>query len=210
VTNSICKTRARPSELLTAPLTVATLDYTMIEESSVRAQIEAVAQRAGTAHGLAVWFDSELAPGIEFSNAPGAPKMVYGQMFFPFPEPVEVAAGDRFTVTLQADLVGEDYVWRWETSVHDGGSTGAPRARFEQSTFWSVPLSLADLEKREAGYIPALNPQGEIESFMLSQMDGKTPQEEIARRAQARFPGEFPRWEDALTRAGEIARKFSR
>lgn len=210
VTNSICKTRARPSELLTAPLTVATLDYTTIEESSVRAQIEAVAQRAGTAHGLAVWFDSELAPGIEFSNAPGAPKMVYGQMFFPFPEPVEVAAGDRFTVTLQADLVGEDYVWRWETSVHDGGSTGAPRARFEQSTFWSVPLSLADLEKREAGYIPALNPQGEIESFMLSQMDGKTPQEEIARRAQARFPGEFPRWEDALTRAGEIARKFSR
>lgn len=210
VTNSMCKVRATPSELLTAPAAVATIDYTSAEDSSLSAQIEGVARRGGMAHGLAVWFDSVLAPGVEFSNAPGAPRMIYGQMFFPFSEAVQTAAGDRFTVSLQASLAGEDYIWQWETRVFDGGSARGPRTQFQQSTFQGAPLARADLEKREAGFVPALNAEGEVESFLLSQMDGKTTQAEIARRAQARFPAQFSRWEDALTRAGEIARKFSR
>ena len=210
VSNSIWKVGARPSQLLTAPLSWATLDYTSCEEPSVGAKFEMSAHRDGTAHGLILWFDSVLARGVEMSNAPSAPRMIYGQMFLPFPEPVEAFAGDRFAVSLEADLVGDDYLWRWETAVHDAAPSSPPRARFQQSTFWSTPLTLADLRKREAGFVPAVNLEGEIERFILSQMDGQTSQEEIARRAQARFPAEFPRWENALTRAGDTARKFSR
>jgi len=210
VCNTMCKTQARAADLLTSPRQVATLDYSTLEDSSLRAELKAESRRSGTAHGVAVWFDSVLTAGVEFSNAPGAPKMVYGQMFFPFPEPVKIVRGDRWTVSLQADLVGADYVWQWESCVHGQGRASAPRAHFRQSTFWGAPLSRTDLEKREAGYRPTLNAEGEVEHFILSQMDGKTAQEEIARRTQTRFPALFSRWEDALSRAGELARKFSR
>ncbi len=210
VCNTMCKAQARAADLLTLPRQVATLDYSTLEDSRLRAELKAEARRRGTAHGVAVWFDSVLTAGVEFSNAPGAPKMVYGQMFFPFPEPVQTGRGDRWAISLQADLVGADYVWQWESRVHGRGRASVPRAHFRQSTFWGAPLSRTDLEKREAGYRPARNAEGEVEHFLLSQMDGKTAQEEIARRAQARFPALFSRWEEALSRAGELARKFSR
>jgi len=97
------------------------------------------AGRNGTAHGVAVWFDSELVDGIGLSNHPAAPKMIYGVGLFPFAEPVEVKEGERIELRLGADLVQDGYVWRWETDF--------PSASFKQSTFYGVPLSTAQLRK---------------------------------------------------------------
>src|SRR5213079_2794126 len=85
--------------------------------------------RAGTAHGLGVWFDAVLAEGVGFSNAPAAPEVLYGQAFFPWPSPTPLAAGDAVTVAFQARLVGDDYVWRWDSKVRDG-VTGNLKADF--------------------------------------------------------------------------------
>ena len=87
-----------------------------------------------------MWFDSELAEGIGFSNHPAAPEMIYGIGFFPFSQPVEVLEGERITLRLAADLVNDGYVWRWDTEV-------LGKASFKQSTFYGVPLSTNQLRK---------------------------------------------------------------
>ncbi len=99
--------------------------------------------RAGTAHGLVVWFDTELTAGIGFSNAPWAEEHVYGSAFFPWPEPVELEAGDRVDVDLRAQLAGEEYVWSWTSSIH---RQGRRIEEFQQSTFFGQP-GLASLPK---------------------------------------------------------------
>src|SRR5438874_2184067 len=69
-------------------------------------------ERAGTAHGLCLWFDAQLLEGICYSSGPDG-ATVYGQTLLPWPEPVAVRQGQELHVHLAADLIGSDYVWRW-------------------------------------------------------------------------------------------------
>jgi hypothetical protein len=100
--------------------------------------------RSGVAHGIAVWFDAELADGIGFSNQPGAPELIYGNGVFPFPQPVEVREGEQVEVKLRADLVQDDYVWTWDTDFTD------QKIGFRQSTFFGMALSPEQLRKKHA------------------------------------------------------------
>ncbi len=110
----------------------------------MRADISWLAARNGAAHGIAVWFDSELADGVSFSNHPSSPKMIYGVGLFPFSRPVEITEGERIQLRLAADLVQDGYVWRWDTDFLVGARV---KASFRQSTFYGVPLSQDQLRK---------------------------------------------------------------
>lgn len=140
VTNTWRKSRIKPEQLLADPVCWTILDYYEVSSPDVRGEISWQPTRKGTAHGLAVWFDSELADDIRFSNHPAAQETIYGIGFFPFSQPVEVSEGDRITVLLAADLVNDGYVWRWDTEV-------IGKASFKQSTFFGVPLSTNQLRK---------------------------------------------------------------
>ncbi len=140
VTNHWRKSRIKPEQLLTSPIHWTTLDYYEVTNPDIHAEISWRAARNGTAHGLAVWFDSELVDGVRISNHPAAPEMIYGTGFFPFSKPVEVLEGESIAVRLAADLVNDGYVWRWDTEV-------AGKASFKQSTFLGVPLSTNRLRK---------------------------------------------------------------
>ncbi len=140
VTNTWRKSRIKPEQLLTDPVCWTTLDYYEVNSPDVRGEIAWQAARDGTAHGVAVWFDSELAEGIQFSNHPAAPEMIYGIGFFPFSQPVEVREGEHITLRLAADLVNDGYVWQWDTEV-------LGKASFKQSTFFGVPLSTNQLRR---------------------------------------------------------------
>jgi protein arginine N-methyltransferase 1 len=209
-TNSISKIHARLKDLLAKPERFVTLDYTTVEEANVSGTLKWKITRRRTAHGLCAWFDAELAGGVRFSNAPGAPKLIYGQLFFPFSEPLALSAGDAVQIELEAKFVGGDYIWRWNTDVRGAHGCGNARAQFRQSTFYGMPLAAEVLRKQAASFVPALNEEGEVDRFLLAQMDGTTPQEEIARRAAARFPSHFSGSKDALTRLGELSAKYSR
>lgn len=209
VTNSWIKVKhSTPEQLLTEPQRWAELDYTTIENPDVHGEVTFAVTRNGTAHGICVWFDSTLAEGVTFSNAPGAPELIYGQAFFPLAEPIAVNDGEVINLAIYADLVSEDYVWRWNTTVSEAGSETI-KAKFEQSSFYSAPLSLSELHKRSADYLPALNDDGLLDSFVLQQMDGKQSSSEIARRLLERFPKKFAEEVEALTRVGELAKKYS-
>jgi len=201
-----------PEILLSEPRLWATLDYSTINDPNVASEMSFTVTRDGTAHGMLVWFDATMAEGAGFSNAPGAenPSKVYGRSFFPWSKPVELNAGDQVKVRLEAKLVNDRYIYRWETTIWSRREPQRVKAHFNQSTFYSEPLSLNGLRKQSDAYIPELNPDGLMDHFILSQMTGQTPLGEIAKQLAERFPDKFARWQDAMTRVGELAGKYSK
>lgn len=138
--NGMKKRMIEPKELISEPAMVVSIDYETVATTDFEATIELRATRNGTAHGFALWFDTRLAHGIGFSNAPGSPPAIYGRSFVPFEWPVEVRQDDSIVVDLGARFVSDadDYLWRWNTLLKSGG--GEVRPLFRQSTFFSYPL----------------------------------------------------------------------
>jgi type I protein arginine methyltransferase len=203
------RAQATPEQLLTIPHHWATLDYRTITDNDVRGEIDWIAARSGIAHGLVVWFETILTENVGFSNAPGEQPLLYGTAFFPLQEPVNVSAGDAIAVSLQANLVEDDYVWRWKTRVTSAQGVPQTKAEFSQSTATIGAHTLDSLRRGAASYVPVLHDRGQLDRFILSQMDGSRPIGEIAEALTIQFPKECPTWEDALEAVGELSRRYS-
>ena len=128
-TNWWTRVRVKPDQLLAPAASWATLDYRHAITLDACGMSRWHAQRGGVVHGVAVWFEGQLFGDVVLSNAPTAPELVYGNAFFPWSEPVSVAAGDEITVRFDVRRVGDDYVWRWVSEVRatDGHVKGAVR-----------------------------------------------------------------------------------
>jgi protein arginine N-methyltransferase 1 len=124
---------ATSDHLVTEPRCWAALEYATIESPNVRGSVEWAVKKPSVGHGLVLWFDTLLAEGIGFSNAPGGTETIYGNEFFPFTAEVELEPGDSIRVELAADLVVDRYVWRWSTQVAGGGPEGPLKASFRQT-----------------------------------------------------------------------------
>ncbi|MEO6723816.1 MAG: 50S ribosomal protein L11 methyltransferase [Blastocatellia bacterium] len=209
VLNTWGKGRVTPEQLLTEPQSWARLDYTTLTETNVSADMNWQAAQAGEAHGLLVWFDTVLVPGVGFSNAPGGSATVYSSSFFPFLEPVDLKIGDDVKIQIKADLVGDDYLWSWNTLVKAGDGAGAIKANFKQSTFFGAALSPKQLRKQADNYVPRLNEDGLLDQFILSQMSGEKTHGEIARLTAEQYPHRFQDWRAALTHIAKLANQYS-
>jgi type I protein arginine methyltransferase len=119
-----------------------------------------------------------------------------------------IEEGQEILVTLHANRVGQDYIWRWETEM--AGAHRDEKVHFQQSTFEGTPVSHHSLRRHAVDHIPVLTAEGEAERFLLGAMDGTASLEEIAKRAAERFPKVYSSHEEAFERASELARKFSR
>jgi protein arginine N-methyltransferase 1 len=146
-TNQHRKGRIKAEQLLVEPQPWATLDYTTIIDPNAQACLTWIVPQSGTGHGLSVWFDTELLPGVGYSNAPDAPHIpIYSQIFFPWTMPVDLSVGDRVQVTFRVHLMQDDYVWSWHTRVDDSTRTQI-KARFTQASFAAQPtVSVLDEE----------------------------------------------------------------
>jgi protein arginine N-methyltransferase 1 len=209
-TNDFRKGRARPDQLLTPPQSCAVLDYATIEDPNVHSEITWKMTRQGIAHGFCLWFDSTLAEGIGFSNAPSNPELIYGSAFFPLSVPTSLAVDDTVSITLQANVIDEEYLWRWNTRVFSPDQPGKARVDLKQSTFFGVPLSPARLRRQAADYIPRLKAEGQVDLAILALMNEDVPLslEEIARRVSQKFPDRFASWQMALARVGELSQTY--
>jgi protein arginine N-methyltransferase 1 len=213
VVNTWRKGRLTREHLLVEPQCWATLDYDTVMSPDVHETVSWTVAREGTGHGLGLWFQRTLAEGVHLHNAPGAPKhnssALYSTVFFPWCEPVALTAGDAVSVTLQADLVGDDYIWCWDTHVLKHGNPGKMKAEFKQSNFFGVPLCPTQLSKQAANYVPTLNERGRIDRLILESMNGCISSGEIARSLLSQFPSHFPTWRHALSRVGEVSKRYS-
>jgi type I protein arginine methyltransferase len=141
VTNTWMKAYIKPEQMLAEPVAWTTIDYYEVDDPNISAEISWRVSKNGIAHGLCVWFDSELIEGISFSNNPNLPERLYGTAFFPFSEPVDVVKDALIKVRLAAKLVGDDYIWRWDTSFFSEGDKSQPEVSFKQSSFYGLPFS---------------------------------------------------------------------
>lgn len=194
-----------------APKRWATLDYTTIQTPDVKAEINWVAERTGTCHGIITWFDRMVDNHNFITNAPhifsvDRPDGVYGSLFFPLQQPIILNAGDSVSVAIEANLIGDDYVWRWESRVLDADNQQT-KARFRQSSFLGGALTLADLERREAGYIPKQSENAIVELFILSRINDELTLGDIANQLITQFPTRFTDWRDALTFSSEVCER---
>lgn len=210
VSNQWDRAKVKAEQVISAPQSWGSLDYTVVENPDFASTVNSTVTRAGTGHGICAWFDATLADGIGFSNAPGRTEAIYGTAFFPWPEPVALDAGDEVSVTLKADLVGPEYLWSWDTRVIDHDASLRCKAEFKQSSFFGAPVSLARLRKQAASHVATLNDDGLIDHLSLQMMQDGMPLGEIARDLARRFPGRFARWQEALTRVGELSARYSR
>ncbi|MCP4304357.1 MAG: methyltransferase domain-containing protein [bacterium] len=210
VTNTWDSLVDKTARLLSAPSTLAVLDYYTVSNSNVRGNIDWVIDAAASAHGFAIWFDRTVADGITISNQPGAPQEInvtdiYGSGFFPWPRAVALEVGDQVALSVTANLVGSDYVWRWETKIRSGDGT---KAHFRQASLEGNVISPASLRKREADYVPTLGEDALLDKRIVSQMDGHRSIGDIARDLTEEFPSHFRSWPDALTRVADVAERY--
>jgi protein arginine N-methyltransferase 1 len=207
--NRWLKVNLKPDDLLSEAQDLALLDYATITDPNLAAKVSLVADRPGEAQGLLVWFDSELAPGISFSNAPDQPELIYGQTFFPLEQPVDLAPGDRIDVEIRAILVEGSYVWSWNSEIwrKDGP---APETKFRQSSFLAKVLSPRKLAARSAGYVPSPREAQAIDCRCLSMFDGQTTLGDIAQRVIEEFPSAFANEIDALNHVANLAEGYQR
>ncbi len=206
-TNWWTRVRVKPDQLLAPAASWATLDYRHAITLDACGMSRWHAQRGGVVHGVAVWFEGQLFGDVVLSNAPTAPELVYGNAFFPWSEPVSVAAGDEITVRFDVRRVGDDYVWRWVSEVR--ATDGHVKARFDQSTYFALPIVPGRLAHGDADNVVALNEDGQVERLIVDAMDGRTPNEEIAHRLTERFPRRFARLNDALGQVASVAQRFA-
>lgn len=208
--NSFCRLKADAADIVSAAQSVGTIDYRAVESFGFSGAADLPVAEAATANGLCVWFDSTLAEGVEMSNAPDRPRLIYGSAFFPWLEPVHLEPGDVVRVALRADLVGGDYEWQWHTRVSAGDRRPQLKADMRQSEFQGRLLSPVTLGKHSASHTPRLGEDGQIDQLILRLMEDGLALGNIARAVTQRYPDRFARWQDALTRVGDLSVRYSR
>ena len=115
---------------------IATLEYMRLSDPNLDASFELISTIDARVHGICVWFDSDLAPGVHLSNSPDREETIYGRAFFPLDHPLSVQCGEPFGVRLRASLLGRDYTWTWDID----SVSRQPPVRFRHSTFKGIAI----------------------------------------------------------------------
>ena len=84
--NQLARIKLAPSDVVTPPRRWASIDYRSVTSGSVRGEVTWTVERAAVGHGLRIWFDTTLGPGIGFGNGPADPETIYGAVFLPWSE----------------------------------------------------------------------------------------------------------------------------
>ncbi|MGI8480500.1 MAG: 50S ribosomal protein L11 methyltransferase [Chthoniobacterales bacterium] len=196
-------------QLLSDPVRWLLLDYRVIERASACRSVQFEVERSGTAHGFALWFDSQLVDGISISNCPGQPRLLYGQLFFPFQEPLPVLENQTITVDLRADFVGGDYIWQWTTQTTSAASPEKIENLYHQSSLFSNLFCPERLRKMSDQHIPSLNEEGIVHMRALELMNNRRTLGQIAEAMAVGFPKRFPSSDDALGFVADLSARLS-
>jgi type I protein arginine methyltransferase len=187
--NNVHQVTIDADELMADPALFARVDLQEIQEEDVDGSIQFTATRSGAVHGLAGWFVASLSPTVQITTAPPNPAPNWGHAFFPLEAPLDVEEGDRLVASMRSTSNGE--IWSWGL-VADGRNDAAGPRGYAQSTLWGFPLSVQELRERSPEFAPTLSRRGEVERFVLDQLDGSHAISEIEDAALERYPEVLP------------------
>lgn len=208
VVNMEQKAYLKPRALRSSVHDLAVLDYRTITEPNLDSTVELTAERDGEVHGLLVWFDAEIAAGLSYSNAPGQPELVYGQMFLPLDCAPKLAKGERINARVRGTLIDGEYVWSWTWQVI--AATGTPRGTpVQQSSFLSRIQSPRVLAAGSNQHTPALDIAMLLDRDCLTLVGEGRTLDAIAKAMQERHPKHLPTYQAALDRAAQCLGRYN-
>ncbi len=183
--------------------------YGESHDPCIHKTLEWTVEQPRTIHFVHIWFDADLTPDIGFSNAPGANRAhVYGSISLPLAQSIDLALGERVVLTLDADLVGLGYIYRWLTRVYAADETEKPRVELMQSTLFAEPIT--GLIKRGTNYKPRLGKTGKVNAFIFEQMEtGDVVLAQIAAHTLEKFPDYFQDYDAALAHVANLSQQYS-
>lgn len=202
------KAYLKPRNLRSAPAVLAVLDYRSITEPNIDVPVELVATQDGPVHGLLVWFDAEIAEGLGYSNAPGQPELVYGQMLLPLSGSPRLAEGERIAARVRATLVDDEYLWTWDWRILD--QAGDARGKVvRQSTFMAKIVSPKALANASNQHTPALGVAMMLDRDCLALVGEGRTLDAIAQTLQERHPEHLPSHKAALDHVAKCLGRYS-
>jgi protein arginine N-methyltransferase 1 len=104
--NNMYVHRVTPRDLLAGPKCARrwdAVDFRRRNSSLRRGTANWGMDRATTIYGLAMWWRAGLAPGVELTTSPFAPRTHWEQLYLPVEEPVALQRGDELTATIRSD-----------------------------------------------------------------------------------------------------------
>ena len=139
-TNSRHEFEFAPDDLCSAPARIGGVRLDEDNPDLLEFNSELVIAQPGMMHGIAGWFDCELAEGVWMTNSPLEEDAINrSQAFFPLAKPLDVEAGNRIGVSMRIDHKAQLFTW----TIQPGNGGEAQT----MSTWKSTILSPADLAK---------------------------------------------------------------
>jgi SAM-dependent methyltransferase len=115
-----------PADLLPAPAARwDTLDFTDSIDSRREGTVSWRLDAAATIYGFALWWECTLAPGVELTTSPFAPRTHWDQIYLPLLEPLDGHAGDEVALGLCSETGGAEsgIDMRWTAEQNRAGVT---------------------------------------------------------------------------------------
>lgn len=200
--------RTDAARLAAAPVQWAAIDYRTVMSADLAGRAAWQTHRATTIDGVCVWFDTELATGIGFSNSPAATPALYAQAFFPLERSIAVVPGDTLHTDFILKSVEGEYVFAWNTTHQPVGPGDRQPSEFRQSNLHAVTLAKGNLHRHRDDFRPQPSNATRLVSELLALADGSRSLGEIARVMAVRHPQRFPTMIEALRYAADCLAAF--
>ncbi len=171
---------------LAAPCSIASINYTRVDEINLVYKGQVEITKPGLFHGLVGYFETTLSPGVVLSTSPDEPATHWKQSFFHTREVTEVQPGDICIIILKAIPQRDDVYWDWTVSIERNGE----QIVSSRSSNFTVPLD--ELQVGRGDFIPVLNEKASKKHIILELCDGKRTVNEIASLLMEQYPGEYP------------------
>jgi protein arginine N-methyltransferase 1 len=172
------------AELIAAPVALGGIDLAAAQPDYFSWRVTLRADRDGTFHGLAGWFESELAPGVRMTNSPLEERINRPQVFLPTGEPVAVRAGESVVATVMTRPASQLLGWTVEFP--------ASGKRFAHSTWQGMLFSPEDLLRANPQHVPVPSEEGLARGIVLGYCDGRRTVGEIEEAVLRDHPRLFP------------------
>jgi predicted RNA methylase len=176
-------------EVIAEPADLGTIDLREDNPSYFTWTARLRINREGVLHGIAGWFECELAEGVWMTNSPLNKEAIdRPQAFFPIDDTLNVAVGDEIAVNIMARPA--DHLIAWEVKHLASGKS------FKHSTFHGDLLMKTQLDTANPLHIPQQSALARARSTILTYCDGKRTIAEIHAAVLRDHPALLPSTEE--------------
>ena len=172
-------------DLLCVPAELADIDLSADNPEFYSWTSELHIERDGVLHGLAGWFNCELAQGVWMTNSPLSDQRIdRAQAFLPIDRALAVQAGELLKIRIMARPAHNIIAWVVECP--------ASGQKFSHSTWQGLLLTREDLVRTQPDRVPHLNHLGKARNIVLGYCDGQRTIQEIEQAVLREHPDMFP------------------